>query len=96
MSDLGRVAPHTGARIRLVLRETRDEEVAYDLLLSGDDMSVQARLTVALVDGNVQGLPAEPEWLCKLAGGLLRVAYRQRESSGWSRRITRWRAARGS
>jgi hypothetical protein len=95
MSDLGKSPPKRGGRVRLELREQTPTAVRYELTLLDANERIDATVEVALADGKVSGIPESgPPWMRTLASALLRTSYRQRETAGWPRRITRWRAGR--
>lgn len=95
MSDLGKTAPKRGGRVRLELTGRSAQCVRYALTMVDSEVRVEAVVEVALADGKVSGVPETgPSWLRSLATSLLRTMYRQRESAGWPRRVTRWRAAK--
>lgn len=87
-----------GVRLTLERVDVSEEQVEYRCAFAMPECDLEARLAIRIADGEVQlsgeHLDQIPEWQRELARALARTAWRQRETSGWPRRVTRWRAER--
>ena len=95
-AKLSRVRPDDGGRIELTLAKQSEAGARYTLTVSTLETAATTRAEVDAASGRVEfanwlGQPP-PEWLTRLAGSLLRSAWRSKTSDGaWPRRVTRWR-----
>ncbi|HEX2730365.1 MAG TPA: hypothetical protein VHM70_02120 [Polyangiaceae bacterium] len=98
MSSLGSHNPANGGRVDLHLQDITATHVTYTVALATATNRWQGVVALAIDDGSLawQGGQGEtaPDWLIEFCRGLLRSAWRTRESVAWPRRLTRWRDAK--
>ena len=89
-------SPNNGLRAELRL-DSAEEDARYLIDIQSADHRWQAVGEVTKADGkvdvefNAEPTAAMPDWVNDWLRSLLRGAWRDQQSSGWPRRITRWR-----
>lgn len=88
--------PDSGGRLEARLLGSDAHGARYQLDLATKSGTWSASAQVSSEQGEVNwgtwsGGSDPPDWLCRYARSALRGAWRDRNSGGWPRRLTRWR-----